>query len=81
MLNVASSLFGVAGSLQSKQNTGLSEQQQGYLFQTDVIIPPKTSQQAHARLVNKYTLMNMAPAKLYSQPLSHFSKRSWEKIT
>ena len=34
---VASSLFEVAGSLQSKQNAGLSEQQQGYLFQTKVV--------------------------------------------
>ena len=30
---VASSWFEVVGSLQSKQNAGLSEQQQGYLFQ------------------------------------------------
>ena len=39
-------------SLQSKQNAGLSEQQQGYLFQMNAVIPHKTSQQAHARLVN-----------------------------
>ena len=32
-----SSLFEVAGSLQSKQNAGLSEQEQGYLFQTNVV--------------------------------------------
>ena len=37
-------------SLQSKQNTGLSEQQ-GYLFQMNEVIPQKTSQQAHTRLV------------------------------
>ena len=36
---VASSLFDVAGGLQSKQNAGLglSEQQQGCLFQTNVV--------------------------------------------
>ena len=44
-------MFEVVGSLQSKQNAGLSEQQQGYLFQTNAVIPHKTSQQAHARLV------------------------------
>ena len=49
---VASSLFKVAGSLQSKQNAEMSEQQQGYLFHTNAVIPHKTTQQAHARLVN-----------------------------
>ena len=34
---VASSLFEVVGSLQSKQNAGLSEQQQGYLFHMNVV--------------------------------------------
>ena len=33
----ASTLFEVAGSLQSKQNAGLSEQQQDYLLQTKVV--------------------------------------------
>ena len=51
-LCVASSLFKVAGSLQSKQNAGLSEQQQqqGYLFQMNTVIPHETLQQAHAIL-------------------------------
>ena len=51
---VASSatLFEVVGSLQSKLKAGLSEQQQGYLFQMDVVIPHKTSQRAHTRLAN-----------------------------
>ena len=48
---VASSMFKVVGSLQSKQSAGMSEQQQGYLFRTNAVIPHKTSQQAHARLV------------------------------
>ena len=49
---VASPLFKVAGSLQSKQNAGLSEQQQqqGYLFQMNTVIPHETLQQAHAIL-------------------------------
>ena len=50
--NVASLLFKVAGSLQSKQNAGMSEQQQAYSFQMNVVIPHKTSQQAQARFVN-----------------------------
>ena len=49
---VAGSLFEVVGSLQSKQNAGMSGQQQDYLFQTNVVIPHKTSQQAHAMLAN-----------------------------
>ena len=55
MTSVASTLFEVVGSLQCKLNARLSEQQQGYLFQTNVVIPHKTLQQAHARLVI-YTL-------------------------
>ena len=35
---VAGSLFEVVGSLQSKQNAGMSGQQQDYLFQTNVVI-------------------------------------------
>ena len=54
-INVTSSLFEAAGSLQSKQNAGLSEQQQAYLLLTNVVLAHKTSQQAHARLAN-YTL-------------------------
>ena len=34
---VTSSLFEVAGILQSKQKAGLSEQQQDYIFQTKVV--------------------------------------------
>ena len=45
---VASSLFKVVGGLQSKQNAGMLEKQQGYLFHTKAVIPHKTSQQAHA---------------------------------
>ena len=36
-MGVASSMFKVVGSLQSKKNAGLTEQQQGYLFQTKVV--------------------------------------------
>ena len=54
-VNVMSSLFEVADNLQSKQNAGLSVEHQGYLFQTNAVIPHKNSQQAHAKLVN-YTL-------------------------
>ena len=52
LTTAASSLFEVAGNLQSKQNAGLSEQQQGYLFHMNVVIPHKTPQQAHVRLAN-----------------------------
>ena len=45
-------MFFVVGSLLSNQNAGMSETQQGYLFHTNAVIPHKTSQQAHARLVN-----------------------------
>ena len=45
-------MFLVVGSLVSNQNAGMSETQQGYLFHTNAVISHKTSQQAHARLVN-----------------------------
>ena len=45
-------MFKAVGSLQSNQNAGMSEQQQGYLFHTNLVIPHKPSQQARARLVN-----------------------------
>ena len=51
-VDVASSMFEVVSSLWSNQNAGLSEQQRGYLFHTNAVIPHKTSQQAHARLVS-----------------------------
>ena len=57
-ISVASSLFEVVSSLQSKENAGLSEQQQAYLFHTNIVIPDKTSQQAHARLVD-YTVTSI----------------------
>ena len=47
-------MFKVVGSLQSKQNAGLTEQQQSYLFQTKVVIPHKTSQQANAELTRRF---------------------------
>ena len=66
----------MAGSLQSKQNTGFSEQQQRYLFQTNVVIPHNTSQQAHARLANytstSVTVVNTASAKC-TRDLCHTS--------
>ena len=50
---VTSSLSEVAASLQSKQNAGWSEQQQGYLFQTKSSkLRTRLNKQAHARLVN-----------------------------
>ena len=52
MIIVGSSMFGVVGSLYSNQNARLSEQQQGYLYHTNAVIPHKTSQQVHARLVS-----------------------------
>ena len=63
----------VVGSSQSKQNAGLSEQQQGYLFQTDVVnFAQLTPQQAHARLANytltfvtRHTQINTASAKCW----------------
>ena len=55
MNSVVSLLFEVVSSLQSKENAGLSEQQQAYLLLTNVVLAHKTSQQAHARLAN-YTL-------------------------
>ena len=57
------SSFEVASCLQSKENVGLSEQQQGYLFNRNVVIPHKTSQQAHARLDLRHTCLNKASAK------------------
>ena len=75
---LTSSLFEVVGSLQSKQNAGLSEQQQGYLFHMNVVIPHKTSEQAHARLVNytvtSVTLVLTRPLPDVQRPLSHFNK-------
>ena len=45
-------MFKVVGGLQCKQNAGMSEQQQGNLFHMNAVIRRKTSQEAHARLVN-----------------------------
>ena len=49
-------MFLVVGDLLSKQNAGMPETQQGYLFHTNAVIPLKTSQQAHARLVTTLDL-------------------------
>ena len=68
--SVASSLFEVVSSLQSKQNAWLSEQQQGYLFQTNALIPHKTSQQAHTRLVN-YTWSSLTLVDTQPLPEVH----------
>ena len=48
--------FKVVGSLLSNQNAGMSKTQPEYLFHTNAVIPHKTSQQAHARLVTTLDL-------------------------
>ena len=58
-------MFLVVGSLLSNQNAGMSETQQGYLFHTNTVIPHKTSQQAHTRLVTTLGL----PSLLYKHGL------------
>ena len=75
-VRVASSLFEVASSLQSKQNAGLSEQQQGYLLQTNVVLPHKTSQQAHVRLSLQPPshLYKHGFCQIFTRSLSYFNK-------
>ena len=48
--------FKVVGSLLSNQNAGISKTQLEYLFHMNAVIPPKTSQQAHARFVTSLDL-------------------------
>ena len=60
-----SNVFSGRYSLLSNQNTGMSKQQQGYLFYTDTVIPHKTSQQAHVRLATtldlRHSCINIRP--------------------
>ena len=63
--------FKVVGSLLSKQNTGMSENTTGYLFHTNAVIPHKTSQQAHARLV---TTLDLRHSCINSRPLARYPR-------
>ena len=51
----------VVGSLKSESTRRVVGTQQGYLFQANIVLCHKTSQQAHARLVN-YTLTSVTLA-------------------
>ena len=49
-------MFLVVDSLLSNQNAGMPKTQPEYLFHPNAVIPHKTSQQAHARLVTTLDL-------------------------
>ena len=65
-LVTSSKVFSGRYSLVSNQNTGMSEQQRGYLFCTNTVIPHKNSQQAHARLASTLDLRH---SRINTRPL------------
>ena len=63
--------FKVVGSLLSKQNAGMSKHNQNILFHTNAVIPLKTSQQVHTRLV---TTLDLRHSGINTQPLPRYPR-------
>ena len=58
-------------SLLSKQNAEMSKHDQNILFHTNTVIPLKTSQQAHTRLV---TTLDLCHSGINTRPLPRYPR-------